>query len=146
MRYPRLVAVLATVTALASVGLLVPGCGKDGAPDVGKSCETVAVLYPEDSYLSQVAKDCSTGLCLKPIDHSVNRTGDTGPLCTATCSDDHDCDGQVRDRANSADRRCITGFTCAIPFDSGDKACEKLCVCKDFVPVGGATVPPKCVK
>lgn len=120
------------------------GCWGSGSGDVGKPCESVAVLYPEDSYLSQVAKECSSGLCLKPIDQTLERRVDTQPLCTTSCGDDGDCEGQVRDRNNPADYRCILGFACLMPFDSGDKACQKMCVCRDFLTAGPVSVPPNC--
>jgi hypothetical protein len=147
MRYRRRFApcpLWSAKTFLLALFVLGPSCDRGGTPDVGKPCETGAILQPGDSYLFPLAKECSTGLCLKPIDHSVTRNVDTESFCTATCTDDGDCDGQQRDPAIPADRRCQTGFACAIAFESGDKACEKLCVCRDFLPSDPLQVPAKC--
>ena len=65
-------------------------------------------------------------------------------LCTAECSRDSDCAGESRDPANPADKRCSRGFACAIPFAVGPLCCKKLCVCKDFLPPGGPSMPTAC--
>jgi hypothetical protein len=69
----------------------------------------------------------------------------TGPLCTAPCASDADCaDGETD--TTSGGPRCKHGFACAWPTTVGDFACQKLCVCRDFVaePQGGFTAPAAC--
>jgi len=88
------------------------------------------------------ATDCPSRICTKPaVQPGVSNELNTGPYCTVNCSSDSDCNGETRDFTNANDRRCMKGFTCAIPFDSGKLCCQKLCLCRDFFSssVGPAT-------
>jgi hypothetical protein len=92
------------------------------------------------------ASECASGLCLRPArDFNVASNVDTGPTCTAVCASDADCGfAELRDRKDSGDRRCQSGYTCAVPFEVGPLCCRKLCVCKDFLPRTGAQLPASC--
>ena len=68
----------------------------------------------------------------------------TQAYCSASCSQDSDCDGQQRDVKNPLDYRCNQGFSCGIAFVKGKICCQKLCLCKDFLPPTGAQIPIAC--
>jgi hypothetical protein len=114
---------------------------------LGQTCSLAARESGQSqaSYRSD-APECASGLCLKPArDIAVARVVDTQATCTRTCNADIDCaDAELRDRANPADKRCVAGYTCAVPFEVGPLCCRKLCVCKEFLPASGAPVPASC--
>jgi hypothetical protein len=71
----------------------------------------------------------------------------TGALCSAGCESSADCaGGEVGQATNPSDTRCKNGFVCMWPTTVGDFACQKLCVCRDFVsePTGGFQKPAAC--
>jgi hypothetical protein len=95
--------------------------------------------------ISSPALECPSRICLLP----GNEKGtDTGPLCTASCEDNSDCeDGETGNSSDPNDHRCKSGFVCMWPIGHvGDFACQKFCVCRDFVyePTGGFTQPADC--
>lgn len=131
------------VAVLAGAVALLPGCGGNGsggidvfggkttlgvACDVGDSVNAPSVLAANPQ-----ARECASKLCLYP---ARDRTTDTGPLCTVSCVDDHDCaQGQQRGRA-PGDHRCQAGFVCRtlVPkIENSPLACRPLCVCRDFL-------------
>ena len=91
----------------------------DGSP-VGHQCISgVSDPSAPNSY-NQPAAEC-------PEDHICLHIQDTQrDLCTAACQDEMGC-------AKVIDSPCMT-FACVPVFDVGDHACEKLCVCADYVP------------
>lgn len=104
---------------------------------------------------SSPALECPSHICLLPgadkdVRSPAQRTAGfsgTGPLCTARCESSEDCaDGEQANAADPADRRCRGGFACMWPMTVGNFACQKLCVCTDFVtpPQGGFTKPAAC--
>ena len=119
------------------LALLLVACGGDGAATVGD-----AGLGPDEGNVGApcgMLGDggfgvCASGICL------------SGPpaYCTATCNQDDDCVGQLRDPADPLDTRCQKGFACGIPFVRGTLCCVRMCVCKDFLGPAGLPTPIAC--
>jgi hypothetical protein len=135
---------LAWAGALA-VAILASGC-EDKA--LGRACDLrsdASVGAAQGAYNTN-ATDCPSHWCTKPaVQPGVSNDLNTGPYCTIACSSDNDCNGETRDFTNPNDRRCMNGFTCAIPFDSGKLCCQKLCLCRDFFSASvGPAVPDVC--
>lgn len=102
---------------------------------IGRTCTTLAddEVTDLESIFNDEALECPTRLCVKPARQAVTST-DTAPFCTAECNADKDCaDHEKRDPKNPRDKRCTKGFTCAIAFETQPFACQKMCLCKDFV-------------
>ena len=114
---------------------------------VGRICELGTP--PGDmgvAIISSPALECPSRICLLPASDTGN-PGNTGPLCTATCESNDDCsDGETGPKGNPDDHHCENGFVCMWPTTVGDFACQRLCVCRDFVsePPGGFRKPPVC--
>lgn len=126
---------LAFATALA---LLAGACEDKG---IGRSCSLSETVPIDEGAYSVDATDCQTRMCVKPaVQPGVLRDNfDTGAYCSTSCITDGDCQGQTRDRSNPNDKRCKTGFTCAVPFGAADDTagggklcCQKICLCRDF--------------
>jgi hypothetical protein len=135
--------VLATVAIFGNTGC------EDKA--IGRPCDVLTAALPEQGVYNPQALDCPTRICVKPAVSTDGHSPTVDPLttayCSASCSQDSDCDGQTRDKGavNGSDTRCVNGYTCAIPFDKGSLCCQKLCLCKDFVSLAtGAVVPDAC--
>jgi hypothetical protein len=99
-------------------------CDLGGSVDAGPN---VLVSFPG-------ALECPSRICLLPR-RERNIEPPTGPLCTAQCESNDDCDGERRGK-NADDTRCRDGFICRrlLPGLSNDPlACKRLCVCKDFI-------------
>jgi hypothetical protein len=134
------------VFALAAV-IFAAGC-EDKA--LGRPCtivlKTDASVGAAQSVYNTGVPDCPSHICTKPaVQPGVSNDLDTGPYCTVACSSDNDCNGQTRDFSNPSDKRCMKGFTCAIPFDQGSLCCQKLCLCRDFYSSAvGPAVPAAC--
>jgi hypothetical protein len=129
-----------SMLALAAV-MMTAGC-EDKA--LGRPCTltTDASLGAAQGAYTIAAPDCPSHICTKPaVQPGVSNDLNTGPYCTVPCTGDSDCNGQTRDFNNANDRRCMKGFTCAIPFEKGPSCCQKLCLCRDFfsAAVGPAT-------
>lgn len=137
---------LAWAGALAlAMAILASGC-EDKA--LGRPCDLrsdASVGAAQGAYNTN-ATDCPSHWCTKPaVQPGVSNDLNTGPYCTIACNSDNDCNGETRDFTNPNDRRCMNGFTCAIPFDSGKLCCQKLCLCRDFFsPSVGPAVPDVC--
>ena len=119
--------------------IMAAGC-EDKA--LGRSCDLTRDAGAAQGVYATPAMDCPSRMCIKPaVQPGVSNDLNTGPYCTIACSSDNDCNGQTRDFTNANDRRCMKGFTCAIPFDQGPLCCQKLCLCRDFfsASVGPAT-------
>ncbi len=70
----------------------------------------------------------------------------TGATC-GDCEENADCeDGEKGNASNAADKRCRGGFVCGWPTTVGAFACQKLCICTDFisVPTTGPKKPSVC--
>lgn len=90
------------------------------------------------------AGSCPSTLCLAvPLSTTLGAGAIYPPLgyglSTTMCNTDDDC---------PAEAQCPSGFACGVPpeLTVGDFCCEKLCVCRDYVPVpdGGLPVPAAC--
>jgi hypothetical protein len=135
--------------ALFAVALAMCGLGAGCGPSqhVGRPCElgTTAMggASGQIATFSSPALECPSHVCLLP---AASVMSSTGPVCTAACESNEDCaDGETADASNPADRRCHGGFVCMWPTTVGSFACQRLCVCTDFVnPAGGFTKPEAC--
>jgi hypothetical protein len=145
------------VLAVVSLGLAFAGLGCKGKGDgpggaggpgigIGQPCDLTTTYQTNDAVVNASASDCPTGICFKPVQDPTAPVQDppTGATCTAECSSDFDCVGELRDPNNWNDQRCATGFTCAVPFVVGPLCCKNMCVCKDFLPRAGAPTPLAC--
>jgi len=126
---------------------------------VGRPCELGTMPLGgssgQNAAVSSPALECPSRICLLPgaekdprsaAQVAANVSG-TGPLCTASCEENADCeDGEKGNPDNAADKRCRGGFVCAWPTLVGPFACQKMCVCTDFVsvPSGGLKKPSNC--
>jgi hypothetical protein len=133
---------LAGALSMAAVAFGNTGC-EDKA--IGRPCEVLTEATPSQAVYNSQALECPSRICLKPsYQAGSSGTQDTGAYCSASCSQDSDCDGQLRDPTNPLDKRCSSGFTCGIPFVKGRICCQKLCLCKDFLGPAGAPIPIAC--
>jgi hypothetical protein len=103
------------------------GAGRNG---VGGPCDLLANAGPNDAVYNNQALECPSRICIKPRD-SVGGV-DTAPFCSAECSQNGDCLGQIRDPSSPSDRRCKSGFVCGAAFNVGPLCCKNLCLCNDF--------------
>lgn len=128
------------VAFAVGLGFASSGCENKA---IGRPCEVEGNQTAMGSGLqNQAALECPTRMCVLPT--SEVGAVDTAPFCTAECSNDDDCeDAEKRDAKNPNDKRCKTGFTCAVPLQTGGLCCKKLCVCKDFLNNGRQSTPPK---
>jgi hypothetical protein len=144
---------------LALFALALIGLGA-GCPDnhVGRPCEIgtspVGGSSGQISTVSSPALECPSHICLlagqtdprSPAQMAAGVSG-TGALCTAPCESNEDCeDGERANPNDPGDKRCRGGFACLWPTTVGSFACQKLCVCSDFVsgPPDSSRKPPSC--
>jgi hypothetical protein len=129
---------------LAAVALL----GNTGCEDkaIGRRCDVLTDAGAAQGVYNSEALECPSRICLKPVVQVGATMPDppTQAYCSASCSQDSDCDGQLRDQSNSLDYRCSKGFACGIAFVKGKICCQKLCLCKDFLGPTGAPTPIAC--
>lgn len=132
--------------ALLSLVLLTSSGCEDNA--IGRSCDVTSDAGAMQAVFNGQALECPTRLCVKPSRNmGVAKPVDTTAYCTAECSKDSDCEGEGRDKSNSRDKRCQTGFTCGVAFEVGPLCCKKICVCRDFIPAKeGIPTPASCDK
>jgi hypothetical protein len=130
----------------SAIGLAVVVLGNTGCEDkaIGRPCDVLTDAGPAQGVYNSEALECPSRICLKPVVQQGASLADTGPYCSASCSQDSDCDGQLRDKTNENDKRCNQGFICGIAFVKGKICCQKLCLCKDFLGPQGAPVPIAC--
>jgi hypothetical protein len=150
MRMPSLspsISLAARSCGLLALAVVLFGLG--GACEdkhVGRVCELGTVPLGGSSgqvaAISSPALECPSRICLLPGSEKDPRSPaqiaasvpGTGPLCTAECEENADCeDGEKGNADNPADRRCRGGFVCGYPTTVGAFACRKLCTCADFV-------------
>jgi hypothetical protein len=117
---------------------------------IGRTCElgTAPVGGTSGSVttVSSPALECPSRICILPGGDTGNPTN-TGPLCTATCESNEDCeDGETGPKGSASDRHCENGFVCMWPTTVGNFKCQRLCVCRDFVSPNsqGITQPKDC--
>lgn len=117
-----------------------PATGEEIPPPADpRFCDLGVTPGPGDWVIAR-STTCETRACLRaPLEHELPTCGQypegTKGLCTATCTRDADCGG--------LEGPCVTGFTCQIAVTVGPYACERFCICKDFVDVM-TTVPAPC--
>ena len=135
----------AVVVGLLGVLFVVGGCG--GGPGnsngVGRPCDLLADAGQTQAVYNNQAAECPSGLCLKPANQLAAMVT-TGATCSAECTRDSDCNGEMRDMSDPMDKRCTNGFACAVPFVVGPLCCKKLCTCKDFLGPGSLATPVTC--
>ena len=163
MRFPSPpVSISPTARSLALFALALVMFAMGGACEdqhVGRPCELgttpMGGTSGQIATVSSPALECPSHICLLPGAEKDPRsaaqiaamTSGTGPLCTASCESSEDCeDGEKGNPDNAADKRCRGGFVCAWPTLVGPFACQKMCVCTDFVsvPPGGIKQPSNC--
>ena len=105
---PRLVLLLA-------LGLLV-SLGCEDPRSVGLPCVLEHPPRAGESVIESPSLDCDARLCLQ-------QSAQEPAMCTAGC----DTVGEACTPASTA--LCAGGFRCAVPFDVGAFAGQKLCVC-----------------
>jgi len=113
---------------------------------IGRRCDVLSDAGASQGVYNSEALECPSRICLKPVvqQGAVMPTPPTEAFCSASCSQDSDCDGQLRDPSNPDDHRCSKGFACGIAFVKGKICCQKLCLCKDFLGPSGVTTPIAC--
>ena len=130
---------------LAAVALF----GNTGCEDkaIGRRCDVLTDAGNSQGVYNSEALECPSRICLKPVVQVGATMPDppTQAYCSASCSQDSDCDGQLRNVKNGLDYRCESGFSCGIAFVKGKICCQKLCLCKDFLNEAvGAPTPIAC--
>jgi hypothetical protein len=126
---------------LAALALSNTGC-EDKA--IGRPCDTLGTNEQASNISVIQALECPSRICLKPaFDSSSDTPRNTGPFCSAECSQDSDCEGQIRNPGQQDDFRCRKGFVCGIFTEVGPIRCKKLCLCKDFLKVDGSLSTPE---
>jgi len=122
--------------------------GNTGCEDkaIGRRCDVLTDAGSQQGVYNAEALECPSRICLKPVVQTGASmpTPPTAAYCSASCSQDSDCDGQTRDPNNPLDYRCSKGFACGIAFVKGKLCCQKLCLCRDFLPSTGAPTPIAC--
>jgi hypothetical protein len=129
--------------ALLALGAI-PACEDKG---LGRPCRLTFDAGPTQGAYTWHAPDCPSHICNKPGVQTgiVASEVDTGPYCTVTCTSDSDCSGETRNFSDTTDKRCKTGYVCAIPYDRDKLCCQKLCLCRDFFVVAtGPATPVAC--
>jgi hypothetical protein len=145
---------LARGFSLATLGVVVLALG--GACEnkhIGRPCQ-IGTQPPDGgasgggfATITSPALECPSRICILPADMHNAGTLNDGALCTYSCSSDSDCsDAETGDMSNPSDTRCKTNFLCVWPTTIGPFACQKLCVCHDFLvePQGGFQKPAAC--
>ena len=154
---------VSVLAAMAVIGS--SGCESKA---IGRSCDVLTDAAPPEGVYNSEALDCPSRICLKPVVATTAPPIDppTTAYCSAGCSQDSDCSGEVRttvmcpspdDKTKCPasgkcpsggtcipDTRCSLGFTCGVPFVKGKLCCQKVCVCKDFLPTTGESTPKAC--
>lgn len=136
------------LSVVGALGLAVVALGNTGCEDkaIGRPCDVLTDAGPAQGVFNAEALECPSRICLKPVVQpgATPPTPPTTAYCSASCSQDSDCEGQTRDPSNPLDQRCKSGFVCGIPFVKGRICCQKLCLCKDFLSPAGAPEPIAC--
>jgi len=145
---PTLRRAVLRLSLVGALGLTALALGNTGCEDkaIGRPCDVLTDAGPAQGVFNAEALECPSRICLKPVvQQGASGTVDTTAYCSASCSQDSDCDpSQLRDPTNPLDKRCSKGFTCGIAFVKGKICCQKLCLCKDFLGPAGAPTPIAC--
>lgn len=125
------------VTFVAALALATSGCEDK---HIGRPCDLSAVDAGvsgtgNTATINSQAVECPSRICIYP---AADKVAPVGPLCTADCSSDDDCeDGETSDDMTT--KRCKTGFVCMVPTTVGPFCCRRMCVCKDLIDTTGNT-------
>jgi hypothetical protein len=116
--------------AVAVIGLVSMACED---LHIGRPCDLVAADAGasgtgRNATINSQAVECPTRICLFP---AADKISSVGPLCTADCSSDEDCEDGELGAKNT--KKCNAGFVCTVPTTVGDFCCRKMCVCKDLI-------------
>jgi hypothetical protein len=111
---------------------------------IGRACSVEADAGTGQAVFNGQALECPDRICLKPAVQQRAVDMKTSAYCTAECSKDSECDGELRSPTNPTG--CKTGFVCAVAFEVGPLCCKKVCMCKDFIPKEGLPTPTSCDK
>jgi hypothetical protein len=140
--------VMQTLGSGCGAGTALESSGGDAGPGisqgVGGLCDLMADAGPTQAVYNAQALQCPSRICIKPRDQAGGV--DTAPFCSALCQTDSDCNGVLRSPDNPSDRHCATGFTCGVAFVIGPLCCKPMCLCKDFLASGTATIPQQCLQ
>jgi hypothetical protein len=135
-------------TLVSAVVLAVVALGNLACEDraIGRRCDVLTDAGSAQGVYNSEALECPSRICLKPVVQNGAKMPNppTEAFCSASCSQDSDCDGQLRDSTNQNDHRCSQGFACGIAFVKGKICCQKLCLCKDFLGPNGTSTPIAC--
>jgi hypothetical protein len=134
------------VLVLLAVGHLACTDNKIGRPCELTVTDDAGAGSGSNATINDQALECPTRICLMPAAVKTV-TPPTTSLCTADCESDDDCeDAESRDKSDTTDRRCTSGFSCAVATLAGDFCCRRMCICRDFidVPPGGFQTPAVC--
>jgi len=140
--------------ALVAFGVVVLAAGGCDDKHIGRPCQ-IGVPPPDAgssggafATITSPALECPSRICLLANDVNGDATKyKEGASCTAPCSTDDDCsDAETGSKNDMSDFHCKTNFLCTWPTTVGPFACQKLCVCHDFllVPTGGIQPPAAC--
>jgi hypothetical protein len=134
--------------ALAALALTMFAMGGCEDKHIGRSCELGTTPTGGSSgqvtIIASPALECPSRICILPGDMKGT---DTGPLCTASCESNSDCeDGETGPAADPNDHHCESGFACVYQGNVGNFPCQRFCMCRDFVyePMGGFQKPADC--
>lgn len=107
------------------------GAGAGGAGGMGPATEDI---------INSQALECPSRICLQKAPEPGATPPTPGPLCTADCEADSDCETDLIGGTN----RCRSRFVCAVGTVSGRYCCNKVCVCKDLLGEGPIRTPAEC--
>ena len=129
----------ANLVSLLGAILLVAGGACESNP-VGRKCFIGLDAGPTETIVASPALECKSRTCLHLPDTNKTTRGQSYDLCTATCSEDSDCEAVD-------ESPCERGFVCAVATTVGAFCCKKLCQCRDylFIPDGGLDELKGCV-
>jgi hypothetical protein len=114
------------LSLVSAIGLAVVALGNTGCEDkaIGRPCDVLTEAGPAQGVYNSEALECPSRICLKPVvQQGASSSVDTGPYCSASCSQDSDCEGQLRvaaraspaaspsSKARSAARSCVCART-----------------------------------
>ena len=131
-----------TAIAIAALSLVVAGCPKvrvGATCDLGVGDAGLADADPTAATINPGVPTCPGRICVQP---TAEKSTTTGPLCSADCSSDDDCNNNEITRS-ATDPHCKSGFSCVVVTTVGPLCCQKLCICRDFF--SESQTPPECV-
>ena len=121
MKLAGLLSTARTSTLVLAAALALGGLSACQGEPVGRLCFVGDDTNTQgEAIVASPALECQSRTCLR-------MPGAAEALCTAGCDGSGDCDGVD-------ESPCLGGFACMVPVTVGPFCCEKLCVCKDYLP------------